>query len=196
MLSYVRPAVVMMVLFTLLTGLAYPLAMTGIAGLVFPAQAGGSLVSDAKGQVIGSFLLAQGFARPEYLHPRPSAAGNGYDPTSSGGSNLGPMDPKLASRMAADAATWRKDNPTATTIPADALTTSGSGLDPDISPANARFQAARIAARRGRRVLEILAIIDANTEQPTLGFLGDPRVNVLAVNRALDARYPVAHPEA
>ncbi|HZC16479.1 MAG TPA: potassium-transporting ATPase subunit C, partial [Caulobacteraceae bacterium] len=121
MLSYVRPAIVMMVLFTLLTGLAYPLAMTGIAGLAFPAQAGGSLVSNDKGQVIGSSLLAQGFAKPEYLHPRPSAAGNGYDPTSSGGSNLGPMDPKLASRMATDAATYRKDNPTATEVPADAL---------------------------------------------------------------------------
>jgi K+-transporting ATPase ATPase C chain len=196
MLSYVRPAVVMMVLFTLLTGLIYPLAMTGVAGVAFPAQAGGSLVSDARGRVIGSSLLAQGFAKPEYLHPRPSAAGAGYDPTSSGGSNLGPMDPKLASRMTTDAATWRKDNPTATAIPADALTTSGSGLDPDISPANAHFQAARIAARRGRTVSEILAIIDADTKQPALGFLGDPRVNVLAVNRALDARYPVAQPKA
>ncbi|HEX4197905.1 MAG TPA: potassium-transporting ATPase subunit KdpC [Caulobacteraceae bacterium] len=196
MLSYVRPAVVMMVLFTLLTGLAYPLAMTGIAGVAFPAQAGGSLVSDARGKVIGSSLLAQGFARPEYLHPRPSAAGAGYDPTSSGGSNLGPMDPKLASRMTTDAATYRKDNPTATVVPADALTTSGSGLDPDISPANAQLQAARIAARRGASVSEVLAVIDANTAQPTLGFLGDPRVNVLAVNRALDARYPVAQPKA
>jgi potassium-transporting ATPase KdpC subunit len=194
MLSHIRPAIVMMVLFTLLTGLVYPFAMTGIAEAAFRAQADGSLVRDAKGRVIGSSLIAQGFAKPEYLHPRPSAAGNGYDPTSSGGSNLGPMDPKLASRMATDAATYRKDNPTATEIPADALTTSGSGLDPDISPANAQMQAARIAAHRGAPVAEVQAIIDANTEQPALGFLGDPRVNVLAVNLALDGKYPVAQP--
>ena len=195
MLAHIRPAVVMMVLFTLLTGLAYPFVMTGIAGVAFPAQAGGSLVHDAKGQVIGSSLIAQGFAKPEYLHPRPSAAGNGYDPTSSGGTNLGPMDPKLSARMTTDAATYSKDNPTATEIPADALTTSGSGLDPDVSPANAEMQAARIAAHRTpATVAEVQAIIDANTEQPVLGFLGDPRVNVLAVNLALDAKYPVAQP--
>src|SRR5271168_1448573 len=118
MLSYFRPAFMMMVLFTVLTGLAYPLAVTGIAGAVFPAQANGSLVRDDKGQVIGSSLLAQGFAKPEYLHPRPSAAGNGYDPTSSGGSNLGPMDQKLIDRMKGDAAAIRKDDPNAV-IPAD-----------------------------------------------------------------------------
>src|ERR1700685_1922747 len=123
MLSQRRASVVMMALFTLVFGLAYPLAMTGVAGLVFPAQAGGSLVTDKTGHVIGSALIAQGFAKPEYLHPRPSAAGNGYDPTSSGGSNLGPMDPALAKRMAGDAATIRKDLPNAD-IPADALTTS------------------------------------------------------------------------
>jgi K+-transporting ATPase ATPase C chain len=194
MLAHIRPAVVMMVLFTLLTGFAYPFAMTGIASVAFPAQAGGSLVHDAKGQVIGSSLLAQSFAKPEYLHPRPSAAGNGYDPTSSGGSNLGPMDPKLATRMATDAATYRKDNPTATIIPADALTTSGSGLDPDVSPANAQMQAARIAAHRGVSAAQVQAIVDANTDQPVLGFLGEPSVNVLAVNLALDAKYPVAQP--
>jgi potassium-transporting ATPase KdpC subunit len=194
MLAHIRPAIVMMVLFTLLTGLIYPFAMTGIAGIAFPAQAGGSLVHDAKGNVIGSSLIAQGFAKPEYLHPRPSAAGNGYDPTSSGGSNLGPMDPKLSTRMTADAATYRKDNPTATIIPADALTTSGSGLDPDVSPANAQMQAARIATSRGVSVAQVQAIIDADTQAPVLGFLGDPRVNVLAVNLALDAKYPVAQP--
>jgi K+-transporting ATPase ATPase C chain len=194
MLAQIRAAVVMMVLFTLLTGLAYPFAMTGIARIAFPAQAGGSLVHDAKGQVIGSSLIAQGFAKPEYLHPRPSAAGNGYDPTSSGGTNLGPMDPKLSTRMTTDAATYRKDNPTAAIIPADALTTSGSGLDPDVSPANAQMQAARIASHRGVAASQVQAVIEANTEQPTLGFLGDPRVNVLAVNLALDAKYPVAQP--
>ena len=194
MLAHIRPAIVMMVLFTLLTGLVYPFVMTGVAGAAFPSQAGGSLVRDTHGQVIGSSLIAQGFAKPEYLHPRPSAAGNGYDPTSSGGSNLGPMDPKLTTRMTTDAAAYRKDNPTATIIPADALTTSGSGLDPDVSPANAQMQAARIAAHRGVSVAEVQAIIDANTQAPVLGFLGDPRVNVLAVNLALDAKYPVAQP--
>jgi K+-transporting ATPase ATPase C chain len=132
MLSQLRASVVMMALFTLVFGLAYPLAMTGVAGLVFPAQAGGSLVRDAKGQVIGSALIAQGFAKPEYLHPRPSAAGNGYDPMNSSGSNLGPLDQKLIDRVKGDAATITKDDGPGI-IPADALTTSGSGLDPDVA---------------------------------------------------------------
>ena len=195
MLSQLRASVVMMALFTLFFGLAYPLAMTGVAGLAFPGQAGGSLVLGAKGQVIGSSLIAQGFAKPEYLHPRPSAAGNGYDPMNSGGSNLGPLDQKLIDRVKGDAAAIAKaDGPGV--IPADAVTTSGSGLDPDVSPANARLQAARIAAHRGATVSEVLAIIDTETKQPVLGILGDPAVNVLAVNRALDARYPVAQPKA
>jgi K+-transporting ATPase ATPase C chain len=194
MLSEIRPAIVSTILFTLLLGLGYPLAITGISQVAFPYQAGGSLVTDKAGHVVGSVLIAQAFAKDEYLHPRPSAAGNGYDPTSSGGSNLGPMDPKLATRMATDAATYRKDNPTATIIPADALTTSGSGLDPDVSPANAQMQAARIAAHRGVSAAQVQAIVDANTDQPVLGFLGEPSVNVLAVNLALDAKYPVAQP--
>lgn len=195
MLSQLRASVVMMALFTLVFGLAYPLAMTGAAGLIFPGQAGGSLVRDAHGQVIGSALIAQGFAKPEYLHPRPSAAGNGYDPTSSGGSNLGPMDQKLIDRVKGDAATIAKDDGPGV-IPADALTTSGSGLDPDVSPDNAYLQAARIAAHRGEPVSDVLAIIDLQTHHPVLGFIGEPTVNVLAVNRALDARYPVAQPKA
>jgi K+-transporting ATPase ATPase C chain len=195
MLSQLRASVVMMALFTLVFGLAYPLAMTGVAGLIFPAQAGGSLVRDAKGQVIGSALIAQGFARPEYLHPRGSAAGNGYDPTSSGGSNLGPLDSKLIERVKGDAASIAKDDGPGT-IPADAVTVSGSGLDPDVSPANARLQAGRIAAHRGATVSEVLALIDGETHQPVLGFIGEPTVNVLAVNRALDARYRVAQPKA
>jgi K+-transporting ATPase ATPase C chain len=194
-LTYLRPAIVMMVLLTILTGLIYPLAMTGILGAAFPGQAGGSLLVDPKGHVIGSALLAQGFARPEYLHPRPSAAGAGYDPMNSSGSNLGPLDQKLIDRVKGDAAAIAKaDGPGI--IPADAVTTSGSGLDPDISPANAHLQAGRIAARRGAAVSEILAVIDAETRQPVLGFIGEPAVNVLAVNRALDARYPVAQPKA
>jgi K+-transporting ATPase ATPase C chain len=192
MMQHIRPAIVMMALFTLVLGLAYPLAMTGAAGLMFPAQAGGSLVRDASGQVIGSSLIAQGFAKAQYLHPRPSAAGNGYDPTSSSGSNLGPMDPKLADRIKGDAATIRKDAG-GLPIPADAVTTSGSGLDPEISPENARLQAGRIAAARGVAVGEVQALIDSRTEGRVLGFIGEPRVNVLAVNRALDARFPVAH---
>jgi K+-transporting ATPase ATPase C chain len=192
MLQHLRPAVAMTVLFTLLCGLAYPLAMTGVAGLAFPVQAGGSLVRDDKGTVIGSSLLAQAFAKPQYLHPRPSAAGSGYDPMNSGGSNLGPMDKKLIDRVKGDAATIAKDTGGAS-IPADAVTTSGSGLDPDVSPANARLQADRIAQNRGVATAEILAVIDAHQEGALLGFIGQPRVNVLAVNRALDASYPVAH---
>jgi K+-transporting ATPase ATPase C chain len=196
MLSYFRPAILMMALFTILLGLAYPLAMTGIAGLAFPAQAGGSLARDASGQVIGSTLIAQDFTKPEYLHERPSAAGSGdgYDPTSSSGSNLGPMDPALATRIKGAAAAITKDDGPGL-IPADAVTTSGSGLDPDVSPENARLQAPRIAAHRGGTLLEVLAVIDAETRQPLLGFIGEPTVNVLAVNRALDARYPVAQPK-
>jgi len=169
--------------------------MTGAAGALFPDQSRGSLVKDAGGAIIGSSLIAQGFAKPEYLHPRPSAAGNGYDPMSSGGSNLGPMDPALAKRMAGDAAAIRKDQPNAV-IPADALTTSGSGLDPDVSPANAAMQAPRIAAARHMSASDLQAVIDTATGQPFLGFVGQPHVNVLAVNRALDARYPVAQPKA
>ena len=195
MMQHVRPAVMMTVLFTLILGLGYPLAMTGIAGLAFPAQAGGSLVRDASGQVIGSSLIAQGFAKPEYLHPRPSAAGNGYDPMSSGGSQLGPLDQKLIDRVKGDAAAIRKDDGPGE-IPADAVTISGSGLDPDISPANAHLQAARIAKARGRSTSEILAVVDAQTEGAFLGFIGQPTVNVLAVNRTLDARYPAGHAKA
>ena len=190
MLQHLRPAIVMTVLFTLLLGLAYPLAMTGVAGLAFPSQAGGSLVKDAKGQVIGSALIAQAFAKPEYLHPRPSAAGNGYDPMSSGGSNLGPLDKKLIDRVKGDAATLAKEYGAAA-IPADAVTTSGSGLDPDISPENARLQAPRVAAQRGATAAQIQVVIDNATHERFLGFIGQPTVNVLAVNRALDARYPV-----
>ena len=192
MMQLIRPAIVSMVFFTLLLGLAYPLAVTGVAGVVFPGQAGGSLVRDASGQVIGSELLAQGFARPEYLHPRPSAAGNGYDPMNSGGSNLGPLDQKLIARVKGDAAMISKTNGGAA-IPADAVTTSASGLDPDISPENAHMQAERIAAARGVEASVVSALIDTHVKGRVLGFVGQPRVNVLAVNRALDARYPVAH---
>jgi K+-transporting ATPase ATPase C chain len=144
--------------------------------------------------VIGSSLIAQGFAKPEYLHPRPSAAGNGYDPTSSAGSNLGPLEPALAKRIQGDADTIRKDAG-GLPIPADAVTTSGSGLDPDVSPANARMQAARVAKARGVPTPEVQAVIDAHTRGALLGFIGQPTVNVLAVNRALDASLSEAHPK-
>ena len=185
MLSHLRPALVSMGLFTALLGLAYPLAVTGVAQAAFPAQANGSLVKDAKGTVVGSTLIAQGFAKPEYLHPRPSAAGNGYDASASSGSNMGPLNDKLIEREKTDAATLRAENP-GVAIPADAVTTSGSGLDPEISPAYARFQAPRIAKARGMTVEAVEAAIDRHLEGRLLGFIGQPRVNVLLVNRDLD----------
>ena len=188
MLSHLRPALVSMGLFTALLGLAYPLAVTGVAQAAFPAQANGSLVRDADGKVIGSALIGQAFAKPEYFHGRASAAGNGYDATASSGSNMGPLNDKLIAREKVDAAALRAENPGAV-IPADAVTTSASGLDPDISPANARFQASRIAKARGVQQGEIEALIAAQIQQPVLGFIGQPRVNVLTLNRALDARY-------
>lgn len=194
MLSDIRPAIVSTILFTLLLGLAYPLAITGIAQAAFPYQANGSLVTDKAGHVIGSALLAQPFARDEYLHPRPSAAGNGgYDPTSSGGSNYGPLSPDLAKRIAADAAALRKSTGSQF-IPDDAITTSGSGLDPDISPAYADLQVDRVAKARGAPADAIRKLIDAHVEGPLLGFIGQPRVNVLMTNRALDAAFPKAQP--
>jgi K+-transporting ATPase ATPase C chain len=189
MLSHIRPALVSMGLFTALLGLAYPLAVTGIAQAAFPAQANGSLVRDAKGAVVGSALIGQPFARAEYLHPRPSAAGTGYDASASSGSNMGPLNEALATRVKTEADALRAENPGAV-IPADAVTTSGSGLDPDISPAFARFQAPRVAKARGLPVARVEAVIDSNVQGPLLGFIGQPRVNVLAVNRALDARFP------
>jgi K+-transporting ATPase ATPase C chain len=180
----------MIAFFTLLTGLVYPLAITGVAHLALPAQAGGSLIRTPQGTVVGSTLIAQGFAKPGYLHPRGSSAGNGYDASNSSGSNLGPMDPKLADRVAADAAAFRKESSVAGQIPADAVTQSGSGLDPDISPADAVLQAARIAAARGVGQDRIDALIQRHIQGPALGFLGQPHINVLAVNRELDSLYP------
>lgn len=189
MLSHIRPALVSMGLFTALLGLAYPLAVTGVAQAAFPAQANGSLVRDAKGAVVGSALIGQAFAQPGYLHPRPSAAGTGYDASASSGSNMGPLNEALAKRVKTDADALRAENPGAA-IPADAVTASASGLDPDVSPAYARFQAPRIAQARGVPLARVEAVIDAQVEGRLLGFIGQPRVNVLAVNRALDARFP------
>jgi len=195
MLSDIRPAIVSTVLFTLLLGLAYPLAVTGIAQAAFPYQANGSLVRDAQGHVIGSALLAQPFAKDEYLHPRPSAAGsNGYDPTSSSGSNYGPLSPDLAKRVKGDAASLRASTGHQE-IPDDAITTSGSGLDPDISPAYAMLQADRIAKARGASVDEVRKLIEQHVDQPFLGFIGQAHVNVLMTNRVLDAALPKGNPK-
>ncbi len=191
MLRQLRPAIVMVALFTLLLGVAYPMGITGVAQLAFPAQADGSLIRDADGQIVGSALIGQPFAEARYLHPRPSAAGDGYDASASSGSNLGPLNPDLAARIQSDADAIRADTG-ATVIPADAVTTSASGLDPHISPAYARLQAARVAQARGVDVKAVQQVIDANTEGALLGFIGQPRVNVLLTNRALDARFPAA----
>jgi K+-transporting ATPase ATPase C chain len=184
-----RPAIVMVALFTLLLGLAYPLAVTGVAQAAFPNQANGSLIRDADGVVRGSALVGQAFTEARYLHPRPSAAGAGYDASASSGSNLGPLSPELAERVATAADAIRAETGAAV-IPADAVTASASGLDPHISPDSARLQAARIAAARGAPAGEVRAVIEANIETPLLGFIGQPRVNVLLTNRALDARFP------
>jgi K+-transporting ATPase ATPase C chain len=189
MLNQLRPAIVMMALFTLLLGLAYPLAITGFAQGVFPAQANGSLVRDASGAVQGSALIGQPFAEARYLHPRPSAAGTGYDGKASSGSNLGPLNADLAERVKTTAESIRAEDHAAS-VPADAVTASASGLDPDISPAYARIQAARIATVRGVSTAEVQGVIDRNTQGALLGFIGQPRVNALMANRALDARFP------
>lgn len=183
-------AVVMVLAMTALTGLAYPLAMTAAAQVLFPRQANGSLVTRADGSVLGSDLLGQNFAAPGYFHPRPSAAGpDGYDATASGGSNLGPTSAKLVGQVAERVAAYRSENglPDAAAVPADAVTASASGLDPDISPANAYLQAARVALARKLSVEQVRALVDRTTEGRFLGLLGEPRVNVLRLNLALDA---------
>jgi K+-transporting ATPase ATPase C chain len=192
MLSQIRPALVSTLAFTLLLGVGYPLLITGVAQVAFPAQAGGSLIRDAHGQVIGSALLAQGFTRPGYLHPRPSAAGSGYDASGSSGSNLGPLNPDLAKRVAASTDALRGEG--AGPVTADSVTTSASGLDPDITPANARRQAARIAAARGLPPAVVEHVIGLSVEGAWLGVFGQPHVNVLKTNIALDAAFPAAHP--
>lgn len=195
MLSQIRPAIVSTVLFTLLLGVGYPLAVTGVAKLAFPFQAEGSLVRDAGGQVIGSSLIAQPFAKAEYLHPRPSAAGTGYDASNSGGSNYGPLSADLMKRVAGDAAALRASTGH-DEIPDDAITTSGSGLDPDISPAYALLQADRIAQARGDDAGAVRKLIVDQIQTPFLGFIGRAHVNVLLTNQALDKALPKVKPAA
>ncbi|HXJ41128.1 MAG TPA: potassium-transporting ATPase subunit KdpC, partial [Bryobacteraceae bacterium] len=175
--------------FTVLTGILYPLAMTGAAQAIFPHQANGSLIT-ANGKVIGSEIIGQNFTKPEYFHPRPSAAGaNGYDAANTSGSNLGPTNPALADRLTKGAAQFRQENPDYTgPIPADAITTSASGIDPDISPANALAQVPRVAKARGMQADAVEQIVRAHIQSRTLGILGEPIVNVLKLNLALDRK--------
>lgn len=180
--SALRPAIVMTILFAILLGLVYPLAMTGIGQTIFPHQANGSLVR-AGGRVIGSEVVGQAFVSERYFQTRPSAAGKGYDGLASSGSNLGPTSQVLVDRVKADIAKRRAEGVTGE-VPADLVTASGSGLDPDLSPAAALAQAARIARVRNLPVEQVRALVVAKTEDSVLG---DPHVNVLALNRALDA---------
>jgi K+-transporting ATPase ATPase C chain len=182
-----RPALVMTLLLCVLTGLIYPGVVTGLAQLLFPRQANGSLV-ESKGRLIGSALIGQQFGRPEYFHPRPSAAGAGYDAAASGGTNKGPTDRKLADTMIAEAVTTvvREDLAERGHIPADMVTASGSGLDPHISPANAELQVGRVARERGMNLDSVRALVRQHTEGRQFGVLGEPRVNVLLLNRDLD----------
>ena len=187
MFKQLIPAFRATLLLTIATGLLYPGAVTAICQFAFPTQASGSLIT-RNGQVRGSSLIAQKFSDPKYFWSRPSAAGNdGYDPTSSGGSNLGPTNQKLADRVKGSVDAFRKSNPDYTgSIPADLATTSGSGLDPHISPASAEAQVARVAKARGLDASQLRTLVAAHTEGRTFGFLGEPRVNVLELNLALD----------
>jgi K+-transporting ATPase ATPase C chain len=183
------PGLRMTLVMTVLTGLIYPGVVTGLCQMLFPKQANGSLVYKG-GKVIGSALIGQNFTKPEYFQPRPSAAGNGYDATASSGSNLGPTSQKLVDRVKASADKFRKENPNFTgAIPADLLTASGSGLDPHLSPESVDAQVDRVAKARGASPQDIRTLIAQLTEGRDLGFLGEPRVNVLRLNEALDSKY-------
>jgi len=181
------PAIVAFLAFTVLVGLLYPLAITGIAQVAFPSQADGSLVKQ-EGKVVGSSLIGQNFSGPQYFHPRPSSAGDGYDAMSSSASNLGPSNPELLREVRKRLRLYRVENglPPSQEVPADAVTGSGSGLDPMISPENARLQAQRVADARGMTLDQVMALVRAKTTGRSLGFLGEPGVNVVELNLTLD----------
>lgn len=174
----------------ILTGLAYPLLMTGLGQLLFPSAAQGSLLRDSSGRLVGSALIGQSFSKPWYFQGRPSAAGNGYDPLASGGSNLGPSSAKLRERVTADVARLARENPQAPgPIPVELVTASASGLDPHVSPQSAYWQIPRVALARGIAPERVRQVVDDHSEGRDLGFLGEPRVNVLLLNLALDRQF-------
>jgi potassium-transporting ATPase KdpC subunit len=182
-------ATLMTIVTTILFGLIYPLAVTGIAQLAFPDKANGQLIKRPDGTIIGSRIIGQPFSGPGYFHPRPSAAGTGYDAGASSGSNLGPTNQKLIGRVKTDVAPLNSENP-GKPIPIDLVTTSASGLDPHISPAGADFQIPRVARERGMSENEVTLLVAKHTEGRTFGILGEPRVNILLLNLELDERKP------
>jgi potassium-transporting ATPase KdpC subunit len=204
-MKHIRPAILLTLFFVVVTGVAFPVAVWALGSVAFSKQAHGSLIRDASGTIVGSELIGQTFTKPEYFHARPSAAGAGYDAANSSGTNLGPTSDKLVHGIKDDPITkdadesfsgfdalakaYREENglPENAVIPADAATRSGSGLDPEISPANARIQASRVAKTRNMKLEQVEQLIDANTEGRTLFIFGEPRVNVLKLNLALGA---------
>jgi potassium-transporting ATPase KdpC subunit len=182
-------AIVYTLVTTVVFGIIYPLAVTGVSQLLFPVQANGSLIV-RNGQVVGSHLIGQTFSSDQYFHSRPSNAGNGYDPLASGGSNLGPTNQTLVSRVAQDVTKYQRENP-GQPIPADLVTSSGSGLDPDISPASAEFQVDRVAKARGVSPDQIRTLVAKHSQGRQLGVFGEARVNVLELNLDLDDNFPV-----
>jgi len=182
-------AILMTVVTTVILGVLYPLVVTGLAQALFPDKANGQLV-ERDGHVVGSRIIGQGFTGAAYFHPRPSAAGTGYDAANSAGSNLGPTNKKLVDAVAANVEAARKDNPSAP-VPVDLVTTSASGVDPHITPANAEFQLPRIARARDMSDADVRRLIAEHTEGRTFGLLGEPRVNVLELNLALDVAKPL-----